>query len=182
MIELLPAQCNIFDCMQAEGTRSILQVFDADCYEFRTKSGQTSTTMTSTKRDDVDSLALSLSDGINRSVGAVLLVHRLEHEHVLLLHDRVTDVFRLPGGKISHGENIEDSLHRTLRLDLAPNDFPDIVWKVQGYLGCWWQPQLSSSELPHVLSQVSRPKEVSGMQFSCLNYFVFSNQSFVGRV
>jgi hypothetical protein len=140
-----------------------LQVFDVDSYEFRVKENSA----TSMKRDAVlfgdhfnSDATRPLDDGIQRLVGAVLLVHRLEHEHVLLLHETESDSFRLPGGKINEGERIEDCLHRTMRMDLAPHDFPEIAWRVQGCLGCWWRPQFTSKEMPLVLSQVSRPKEV----------------------
>lgn len=147
--------------MQAEKTRQTLQVFDIDSYEFRAKCTTSGKELTATKiSGDYESLeARSQSDGVDRSVGAVLLVHRLEHVHVLLLSETESNCFRLPGGKISHGEKNEDCLRRTLRVDLAPHDFPEITWRVQDYLGCWWRPQFNSKEMPRVLSQVTRPEE-----------------------
>ncbi len=151
--------------------QQVLQVFDVDAYEFRVKVSHAKNvqgdSIVSGDQSTSDAVR-TLEDGIERHVGAVLLVHRLEHEHILLLHEAKTDSFRLPGGKINEGERIEDCLHRALRLDLAPHDFPEIVWRVHGCLGCWWQPQFNSKEMPLVLSQVSRPKEVSinsSMQF-----------------
>jgi hypothetical protein len=143
--------------------RQALRIFDVDSYEFRVKEKFTTSIKTASVPGDQADDTRPLEDGIKRNVGAVLLVHRLEHEHILLLHEKESDSFRLPGGKIEVGERIEDSLHRTLRMDLAPHDFPEIAWRVQGCLGCWWRPQISSKEMPHVLSQVSRPKEVSGV-------------------
>jgi len=151
--------------MQAEEACQTLQVFDVDCYEFRTKSSgpsiERTAILSATFEPEEDQ---QLSDGIDRSVCAVLLVHRLQHLHVLLLHETSSDNFRLPGGKLNPGEQMEDCLHRTLRIDLAPQDFPEITWRVQEYLGCWWRPHFNSKELPLVPSQVSKPKDVSTMQ------------------
>jgi hypothetical protein len=153
--------------MQAESARALIQVFDVDCYEFRTKTGSPSNgpRPASMREESEPENAQLLSDGIYRSVGAVLLVHRLEHLHVLLLHDSESDSFRLPGGKCNHGEKTEDCLHRTLWTDLAPHHFPELTWRVQEYMGCWWQPKFTSKEMPLVLSQVSRPNQVSAKHF-----------------
>jgi hypothetical protein len=154
--------------MQAEIARQILQVFDVDCYEFRTKGRSPIVSRTPAISDEREPEALQLrSDGTDRSVGAVLLVHRLEHVHVLLIHDAETDSYRLPGGKkMDLGETDDDCLHRTLREDLAPRDFKEMNWRVQEYLGCWWRPQFSSKEMPLVLSQVSKPSQVSNEQIT----------------
>ena len=161
--------------MQAEKTRQTLQVFDIDSYEFRAKCTSPGKEQTATISGDYESLeARSQSDGVDRSVGAVLLVHRLEHVHVLLLSETESNCFRLPGGKISHGEKNEDCLRRTLRADLAPHDFPEITWRVQDYLGCWWRPQFNSKEMPRVLSQVTRPEEVSSTQKQLHHMHMFS--------
>jgi hypothetical protein len=161
------SHANVFFPMQAESAPQTLQVFDVDCYEFRTKVSSPSVKGTAAISDEHESEAVQLqSDGIDRSVGAVLLLHRLEHVHVLLLHDAETDSFRLPGGKKNNlVETDNDCLHRTLRADLAPQDFKEMNWRVQEYLGCWWRPQFSSKEMPLVLSQVSKPNQVSNEQF-----------------
>ena len=142
--------------------QQILQVFDVDAYEFCVKQTPAAD-IKNAAIEDFNAAVDHLSDGIDRRVGAVLLVHRLEHVHVLLLHETESDSFRLPGGKICEGESVEDCLHRTLRTDLAPHDFPEIVWRVQASLGSWWRPHISSKEMPLVMSQVTRPKEVSIM-------------------
>jgi hypothetical protein len=152
--------------MQAERSKQVLQIFDIDCYEFRSVDSSSSVGETQTIREEHTSEeSRPLSDGIVRNVGAVLLMHRLEHVHVLLLHYAESNSFRLPGGKMNQGENIEECLHRTVREDLAPQNFTEITWRVQEYLGCWWQPQFTSKEMPLVLSQVSRPKQVSSTHF-----------------
>jgi hypothetical protein len=151
--------------MQAEKTRETLRIFDIDSYEFRAKAVSPGEEQTATISGDYESKeAQSQTDGVDRSVGAVLLVHRLDHVHVLLLYEIESNCFRLPGGKIRRDEKCEDCLHRTLRADLAPHDFPEITWRVQDYLGCWWRPQFKSKEMPRVLSQVTRPEEVSTTQ------------------
>ena len=150
--------------MEPGETHKTLQIFDVDCYEFRSKSNGPSEERTAIMSDEFEpDEAEQLSDGIDRSVGAVLLVHRLQHVHVLLLHDTAADVFRLPGGKLNPAEQIEDCLHRTLRTDLAPQDFHEITWRVHQYLGCWWRPHFSSKELPLVPSQAAKPQEVSAV-------------------
>lgn len=58
-------------------------------------------------------------------VGAYGLV---EHdERLLLVRDRDTSAFRLPGGRVQAGESVEDALRRSLReqtnVDLAYLDF-----------------------------------------------------------
>lgn len=152
--------------MQAERSKQVLQIFDIDCYEFRSVDSSSSVGETQKIREEHTSEeSRPLSDGIVRNVGAVLLMHRLEHVHVLLLHYAESNSFRLPGGKMNQGENIEECLHRTVREDLAPQNCTEITWRVQEYLGCWWQPQFTSKEMPLVLSQVSRPKQVSSTHF-----------------
>lgn len=151
--------------MQAEISKQVLQIFDIDCYEFRSLDSSSVGETQTIREEHTTGEERPLSDGIDRNVGAVLLVHRLEHVHVLLLHCAESNSFRLPGGKINQGENLEDCLHRTVRADLAPHNFTEITWRVQECLGCWWQPQFSSKEMPLVLSQVSRPRQVSAKHF-----------------
>jgi len=64
--------------------------------------------LTATISGDYESLeARSQSDGVDRSVGAVLLVHRLEHVHVLATRNRIQPLPLAWCEKISHGEKMK---------------------------------------------------------------------------
>ena len=57
-------------------------------------------------------------EGLRRSVEGILLVNEHNHPHVLLL--QAGQSFKLPGGRLRHGEDEVDGLIRKLNNKLSP--------------------------------------------------------------
>ena len=66
-------------------------------------------------------MAARSADGTRRSVEAVLLIHVHRHPHVLVLQSCATpSAFRLPGGRLRHGEGELEGMRRKLCSKLSP--------------------------------------------------------------
>jgi len=71
------------------------------------------------------------SQGLRRSVEAILLVHQHNHPHILLLQIGNT-FFKLPGWRLRPGESEVEGLKRKLVNKLAPSHLPNYQpdWEV----------------------------------------------------
>lgn len=99
------------------------------------------------------------SNGMRRSVEAVLLVHEHNLPHVLLLQLGTT-FFKLPGGELNTNEDAVDGLKRLLNETLGKQDAqcPN-TWLIEDILGNWWRPNFEAPRYPYIPAHVTKPKE-----------------------
>lgn len=113
-----------------------------------------------------------LREGTRRSVAAVLLVHRADYAHVLLLLDReqrkhslVTFKYKtwqrprevLRDKLLKHLIKPEQGFKRKWVAQQASNDGSEI--EVGDFLGEWWRGEFDDDLVPYVSPHVTRPKE-----------------------
>jgi len=100
------------------------------------------------------------SQGLRRSVEAILLVHQHNHPHVLLLQIGNT-FFKLPGGRLRPGESEIEGLKRKLINKLAPSHVPNYQpdWEVGELVCAWWRPNFETLQYPYIPAHITRPKE-----------------------
>lgn len=108
------------------------------------------------------------SEGLQRHVGAVILVHRHRHPHLLLR--QCESGWRLPGGRLRPGEGEVAGLKRQLAKKLAAtvdNTVPPraVAWEVTELLSKWWRPSFEPCVFPYLPAHVTKPKE-------CVKLFV----------
>mmetsp|Transcript_55214 Transcript_55214/g.103508 ORF Transcript_55214/g.103508 Transcript_55214/m.103508 type:complete len:199 (-) Transcript_55214:16-612(-) len=98
------------------------------------------------------------SEGMRRTVRAVLLVHVNSHPHVLALQGEAG--YSLPGGTLRPGESEKDGLNRKMRRFIFNAD-PSMVceWKIGDLLSAWWCPGFDGRAYPYLPQHVTRPKE-----------------------
>eukprot|EP01059_Diplonema_ambulator_P020319 TRINITY_DN3406_c0_g1_i1.p1 TRINITY_DN3406_c0_g1~~TRINITY_DN3406_c0_g1_i1.p1 ORF type:complete len:200 (+),score=40.69 TRINITY_DN3406_c0_g1_i1:120-719(+) len=98
------------------------------------------------------------TEGLRRTVDAVMLVHQHNHPHVLLLQQG--HIFKLPGGKCKPGEDEISCLKRKLSSKVAPPDYQDSQWQVGECVSVWYRPNFEALMYPYVPPHVTKPKEV----------------------
>lgn len=113
-----------------------------------------------------------LREGTRRSVAAVLLVHRADYAHVLLLldqeqrkHSLVTFKYKtwqkprevLRDKLLKHLIKPEQGFKRKWVAQQASNDGSEI--EVGDFLGEWWRGEFDDDLIPYVSPHVTRPKE-----------------------
>jgi cleavage and polyadenylation specificity factor subunit 5 len=99
-----------------------------------------------------------LVEGIRRSVEGVLLVHRYNHPHVLLLQIGNT-FFKLPGGRLKPGYSEIDGLKQKLTSKLAPPRDANMQWEIGELLSIWWRPNFETLLYPYIPPHITKPKE-----------------------
>eukprot|EP00735_Rhodelphis_limneticus_P014683 TRINITY_DN8753_c0_g1::TRINITY_DN8753_c0_g1_i1::g.23941::m.23941 TRINITY_DN8753_c0_g1::TRINITY_DN8753_c0_g1_i1::g.23941 ORF type:complete len:225 (+),score=1.31,sp/Q8GXS3/CFIS2_ARATH/55.90/2e-74,NUDIX_2/PF13869.1/1.1e-73,NUDIX/PF00293.23/0.0054 TRINITY_DN8753_c0_g1_i1:65-739(+) len=98
------------------------------------------------------------SEGMRRSVDAILLVQDHNHPHVLLLKVSET-YFKLPGGKLKPDECDSDGLRRKLADLLSPASSGKQDWEIGEVLSVWWRPNYENMMYPYTPAHITRPKE-----------------------
>ncbi|KAF8817910.1 putative mrna cleavage factor family protein, partial [Cardiosporidium cionae] len=111
-------------------------------------------------------------EGIRRTAVGVLLCHRYDCPHLLLLQNTLTNKCVLPSGKykswdkpaIALGNKLKKlitvvsaDLHSAHQLTMLPTSETSI--EIGEYLGEWWRVELYSDPLPYLPTHVTRPKE-----------------------
>eukprot|EP00933_Yihiella_yeosuensis_P074886 TRINITY_DN83988_c0_g1_i2.p1 TRINITY_DN83988_c0_g1~~TRINITY_DN83988_c0_g1_i2.p1 ORF type:complete len:198 (-),score=24.77 TRINITY_DN83988_c0_g1_i2:137-730(-) len=98
------------------------------------------------------------SEGMRRTVRAVLLVHVHGHPHILALQGEKGYV--LPGGTLRPGESEKDGLNRKLRQFIFNADPTTVCeWRIGDLLSIWWCPSFDGQAYPYLPQHVTRPKE-----------------------
>jgi len=98
-------------------------------------------------------------EGMRRTVEGVLLVHKHNHPHVLLLQIGNT-FFKLAGGRLKPGEEEISGLKRKLKTKLAPNlQNYQVDWEIGDLLCMWWRPNFETFLYPYVPPHITKPKE-----------------------
>lgn len=112
-------------------------------------------------------------DGIRNTVLAILLCHRYEYPHLLLLQHQGSENYYLLGGKYKKWEKPKDVLKKKLqryinKIKETPyygsgtnpiNLENDEAVEIGDFLGEWWRTQFNSSHLPYLPAHTTRPKE-----------------------
>jgi len=105
------------------------------------------------------------TQGMRRSVDAVLVVHQHSHPHILLIQ-MGNNYFRLPGGRCREGEDEVSCLKRKLQSKLSPpNQYTQPNWEIGEVLGTFWRPNFEPHLYPYLPPHITKPKE-------CVKMFV----------
>ncbi|KAH7651944.1 cleavage and polyadenylation specificity factor subunit 5 protein [Dioscorea alata] len=97
-------------------------------------------------------------NGLRVCVEGVLLVELFGRPHVLLLQVKNT-FFRLPGGRLRHGESVE-GLKRKLSNKLSPiESTTSDKWQVGECIGMWWKSSFDTLPYPYLPRNGRKPKE-----------------------
>eukprot|EP01113_Clastostelium_recurvatum_P020595 TRINITY_DN2436_c0_g2_i1.p1 TRINITY_DN2436_c0_g2~~TRINITY_DN2436_c0_g2_i1.p1 ORF type:complete len:209 (+),score=33.51 TRINITY_DN2436_c0_g2_i1:20-646(+) len=100
-------------------------------------------------------------EGMRRSVDGILIVHRHNHPHVLLLQIG-NSFFKLPGGRLRPGEGEIEGLQRKLSTKLAPHASPmqpQPQWEIGDLLCQFWRPNFETLMYPYIPAHITQPKE-----------------------
>ncbi|CDU16072.1 hypothetical protein YYC_02310 [Plasmodium yoelii 17X] len=116
--------------------------------------------------------------GIRNTVIAILLCHRHEYPHLLLLQNLLTQEYYFLGGKYNSWEKPRDVLKKKLQKyinkiqdihfsvnKLNINDHTgniknkDEMFDIGEFLGEWWRTQYDSIYLSYLPAHITRPKE-----------------------
>eukprot|EP00927_Polykrikos_kofoidii_P057819 TRINITY_DN52015_c0_g1_i1.p1 TRINITY_DN52015_c0_g1~~TRINITY_DN52015_c0_g1_i1.p1 ORF type:complete len:208 (-),score=20.74 TRINITY_DN52015_c0_g1_i1:138-761(-) len=102
------------------------------------------------------------SEGMRRTVRAVLLVHIRGHPHVLAFQQQSgsSNPYVLPGGKLRPGESERDGLNRKMKRFIFSADASIVCeWRVGDLLSVWWCPSFEEVSYPCLPQHVTRPKQ-----------------------
>jgi len=111
-------------------------------------------------------------EGARRIVEAILLVNQHNHPHVLLLQSGgggpgQSATFKLPGGKLRHGEGEAEGLARKLHNKLSPaSERMRKDWECLECVARWHRPGFEPNYYPYLPAHVTRPKETRAV-FAC---------------
>ena len=109
-------------------------------------------------------------EGLRRHVEAILLVNQHNHPHVLLLQSGgggAPATFRLPGGRLRHGEGEVEGLQRKLHNKLSPAEASlRKEWECLDCVARWCRPGFEPNYYPYLPAHVTRPKETRAV-FVC---------------
>ena len=101
-------------------------------------------------------------EGLRRHVEAILLVNQHNHPHVLLLQSGgggAPATFRLPGGRLRHGEGEVEGLQRKLHNKLSPAEASlRKEWECLDCVARWCRPGFELNYYPYLPAHVTRPK------------------------
>ncbi|CAD2095991.1 cleavage and polyadenylation specificity factor subunit 5, putative [Plasmodium vinckei] len=117
-------------------------------------------------------------NGIRNTVIAILLCHRHEYPHLLLLQNLATQEYFFLGGKYNSWEKPRDVLKKKLQkyinkvkdIHFSVNKLnineqtgdaknKDEIFDVGEFLGEWWRTQYDSVYLSYLPAHITRPKE-----------------------
>lgn len=106
------------------------------------------------------------TEGMKRCVEAVLLTYQCGHPHVLLLQIGTNQrgFYKLPGGRLRHGEDEIKGLKRKLQKRLGnpaipiPSESSD-YWKIGECISTWYRPAFETFMYPYLPAHITKPKE-----------------------
>lgn len=104
-------------------------------------------------------------EGLRRTVEAILLVNEHNHPHVLLLQSGggpggAAVTFKLPGGRLRHGEGEVEGLRRKLNNKLSPAQGSlRHEWECGDCVAQWCRPGFEPNYYPYLPAHVTKPKE-----------------------
>ncbi|SBT70211.1 cleavage and polyadenylation specificity factor subunit 5, putative [Plasmodium malariae] len=114
-------------------------------------------------------------NGIRNSVLAIILCHRYEYPHVLLLQHVQSQKYYLLSGKFKSWEKPKEVLKEKLQkyinkikdIHFSTTQFSSHIQQQQQedivdigeFLGEWWRTQYNSVYLPYLPAHITRPKE-----------------------
>lgn len=109
-------------------------------------------------------------NGIRNSVLAIILCHRYEYPHLLLLQHIESQKYYLLNGKYKTWEKPKEVLKKKLKkyinkikdIHFTPaqiNKEQEETVEIGDFLGEWWRTQFNSVFLPYLPAHISRPKE-----------------------
>ena len=103
-------------------------------------------------------------EGMRRTVEAILLVNQHDHPHVLLLQRTMPGggvEYKLPGGRLRHGEGEVAGLQRKLHNKLSPAEQSLRVsdWECGDCVARWCRPAFEPNYYPYLPAHVTKPKE-----------------------
>ncbi|SPJ08181.1 mRNA cleavage factor-like protein, putative [Plasmodium sp. DRC-Itaito] len=109
-------------------------------------------------------------NGIRNSVLAIILCHRYEYPHLLLLQHIESQKYYLLNGKYKTWEKPKEVLKKKLQkyinkikdIHFTPaqvNKEQEETVEIGDFLGEWWRTQFNSVFLPYLPAHISRPKE-----------------------
>lgn len=109
-------------------------------------------------------------NGIRNCVLAIILCHRFQYPHVLLLQHQESQTYYLLHGKYNSWEKPKEVLKKKLQKYI--NKINDIHYvsgqgnnereetvEIGDFLGEWWKTQFNSVYLPYLPAHTTRPKE-----------------------
>ena len=103
-------------------------------------------------------------EGMRRTVEAILLVNQHDHPHVLLLQRTMGGggvEYKLPGGRLRHGEGEVAGLQRKLHNKLSPSEQSLRIehWECGDCVARWFRPAFEPNYYPYLPAHVTKPKE-----------------------
>ncbi|KAI9014348.1 Cleavage/polyadenylation specificity factor subunit 5 [Phycomyces nitens] len=108
------------------------------------------------------------TQGMRRTVEAVLVVHQHNHPHVLMLQI-ANAFFKLPGHYLKPGQDEKEGLKEILNHRIGSTDPNDNVaeqdWVIGECLSTWWRPNFESYMYPYVPAHITSPKEKKMLYF-----------------
>eukprot|EP00054_Salpingoeca_dolichothecata_P027878 m.207225 g.207225 ORF g.207225 m.207225 type:complete len:188 (+) comp26072_c0_seq31:360-923(+) len=98
------------------------------------------------------------SQGMRKSVDAVMVVTQHGFPHVLLL--QLGAFFKLPGGELKPDESDQEGLDRILNELFDSHDEPSgAKWPAHAVISQWWRPNFDAVQFPYIPPHVTKPKE-----------------------
>ncbi|CAA9986312.1 mRNA cleavage factor-like protein, putative [Plasmodium knowlesi strain H] len=112
-------------------------------------------------------------DGIRNSALAIILCHRYEYPHLLLLQNIESQTYHLLSGKYKSWEKPREVLKKKLQkyvnqirdmhfgtshFNTEEKETEDPI-EIGEFLGEWWKTQFNSVYLPYLPAHITRPKE-----------------------
>lgn len=147
--------------MTTIGNHKIIDVYDISNYQFGFKPRQNEKDRS--VEDRMNRMKHDFPEkGMKRTVDAVLIVHKYNHPHLLVLQigNEKKGFFKLPGGKAYNDETDEEAMLRKLKRKLAPEgDFQDVDWKVDDCISVWYRPNFDTLIYPYLPPHITKPKE-----------------------
>ncbi|KAI7858714.1 Cleavage/polyadenylation specificity factor subunit 5 [Circinella umbellata] len=102
------------------------------------------------------------TQGMRRTVEAVMVVHQHNHPHVLMLQI-ANAFFKLPGHYLQPGVDEREGLKTILNEKLGAADPKEWAnepqWEIGECLSTWWRPNFESYMYPYIPAHVTHPKE-----------------------
>lgn len=144
------------------GNHKVIDLYDISNYHFGTKEKQPEKDKSVKARFDRMKREFP-EKGCKRSVEAVLLVHKHQHPHALVLQigNEHRGFFKLPGGKANSDESDEEAMMRKLQRKLGAKEQKERVeWTIGDCVSVWYRPNFDQPMFPYKLPHITQQKEV----------------------
>uniref|UniRef100_A0A7S1PJ78 Cleavage and polyadenylation specificity factor subunit 5 n=1 Tax=Percolomonas cosmopolitus TaxID=63605 RepID=A0A7S1PJ78_9EUKA len=144
------------------GQHKVIDLYDISNYQFGNKARQLEKDRSVTER--MERMRREFPEkGVKRTVDAVVVVHKHNHPHLLLLQigNEKKGFFKLPGGKAQPNETDEEAMLRKVKRKLAPDEEQfQSEWKVGDCLSVWYRPNFDTQMYPYKPAHITKPKEI----------------------